>query len=82
MSTNNNDSRPLFSTPLHGNQFYFHVKKFVRFFTLFFQTVKKDGKKKLQWNTNIVDKEATKSKHLHLYIPTISKNNVSSLLMM
>ena len=70
----------LYSTTFHGNQFYFLVKKFVRFFTLFFLTETKNGKKKLQSDTKIVHKEASISKYLHLYLLTQRKNSISNFL--
>ena len=66
----------LFSTPFRGNQFYFLVKKFVRFFTQFFLADKMKGKRKLQSDTKIVLEEANTSKYLHLYLHTKSKNIV------
>ena len=70
----------LFSTPFHGNQFYFHVKKFIRFFNVFFLIETKNVNKKHQLDTKIGNKEAKISKYLHLYLLTLSKNSVSSLL--
>ena len=71
----------LFSTPFHGIQLYFHVQKFVRFFTVFFLTKTKNVNKKHQLDTKIGNKEAKISKYLHLYLLTLSKNSVSSLLL-
>ena len=71
----------LFSTSFHGNQFYFLVKKFVRFFTLFFLSEKMKGMKKLLPDTKIVHKEVDISKYLHQYLLTQSKNSVSYLIL-
>ena len=38
------------------------------------------GKEKLQSYNKIVDKDANISKYLHLYLLTLSKNSVSSML--
>ena len=66
----------LYSTTFHGNQFYFLVKKFVRFFTQFFIADKMKGKRKLQSDTKIIHKDYT-SKYLHLYLLTQRENSVS-----
>ena len=71
----------LFSTSFHRNLFYLFVKKFIRFFTLFFLSEKMKGMKKLQPDTKIVHKEVDISKYLHLYLLTRRKNSVSYLLL-